>query len=372
MTWPPADPTSYAAPVGAAPDPTLPPGPPPYWSPEPRAGVDPKPPSRPWRRLRRVLVVAVVLGLLVAAGATAVAVQTVRDAHTPQTAVRNYFAALAGGDAASALAAGSVPAGGRALVSADVLRATLATAPIDDIQIGRVSLNGDAATVAVRYRLGGAHPQRVDDAVDLHRTHGTWRLARSAVPVSLSADTAASWAAAPATKPFALPTGLQLVFPGAAPVEYRSPLLEVDPTSRVVRLAETTDTLRVTAQLSEAGRATVTSTVVAALRACAAGGAGVDAYCPQPPAGRAGGVALRPVPQSFAGTLENTDQLSLDLAVGPESAGLLTVSGDIGVTGTWKVLDYDDVAQARRGTATITFGGTVAVGAPGVLTWDRS
>ena len=364
---PPGPPQAYGPP-----DPTLPPGPPPFWAYTPPAVPIFTPARRRWGRARRACVVLAVLGIVAALGATAVAVQYFREARTPEAAVRAYFAALARGDAATALAAGSVPEGGRALVSADVLRASLARSPIDDVTTGRVTRTGDAATVNVRYRLGGVSPEEVDDTVDLRRVDGRWQLRRSAVPLTLAVDDAATWAAVPAATPFAVPADSQLVFPGAVPVFFQSPLLAVAASGRAVRFAGTADSVHVTAEPSADGRSTVTRTVVAALTACVAGGADVDPFCPQPPAGREKATILRAVPQSFVGELQRVDQVDLDLAVAPDGGGTFTVSGTVDASGKWQVLDYDNVARERSGDTSITFGGTVSVGAVDVVAWERS
>ncbi|MHA3704988.1 hypothetical protein ACXR2U_22685, partial [Jatrophihabitans sp. YIM 134969] len=271
------------------------------------------------------------------------------------------------------LAAGAVPGGGRALVSADVLRAALALAPITDVTTGEVTRRGDTATVDVGYRLGGASPTRVDDVVAVTRVDGRWRLVRSAVPVSLGVDAAATWAAIAAPTPFAIPSGgVQLVFPGAVPVVYRTPLVQVAGDERVVRLSRTESALRVTAEPTEAGRSTVLKSVLAALTACAAGGEDVDPYCPQPAPGRSGTTVLRSVPGSFAGELQGLDRVDARVAVTPSSAGTFVVTGSVDASGKWQVLDYDNVARGRSGPTALPFTATVPVGATGTVSWDRS
>ena len=77
------------------------------------------------------------------------------------------------------------------------------------------------------------------------------------------------------------------------------------------------------------------------------------------------------MPRSFHGTLPDLDHLDLDLAVSPDTAGVIAVSGSVGADGSWQVLDYDNVAQPRSGRATIGFAATVPVGT-GVIAWERS
>lgn len=313
----------------------------------------------------------VVLGLVVAAVGATVAVLSYRAAGTPEAVVRAYFAALADGRAGDALAAGTVPAGGRALVSDDVLAATLATAPIDEVVVSRADVHGAAATVPVRYRVGGAQPVEVTDVVPVNRdAAGDWRLTRSAVAVQLTVAQATNWAAVPAARPFAVPDGTQLVFPGVVPVVYRAASLEVTPDTRTVRFADASSAHEIRAEISPAGATRVADAVRSALTACAAGGVRVDPFCPQPAPGTADGVALRPVPQSFVGSLTGSAP-TLTYDVAPGGGGTVAVTGSVTVSGRWQVLDYDNRAQDRSGTATMTFGATVAVATPGTVTWDR-
>jgi len=86
----------------------------------------------------------------------------------------------------AALAYGDLPAGKPDLLTTEVLAAQRAIAPISRITVDVAVGPGDTGTARVRYDLGFATgAQTVDDSIPLVRTGRTWRLAATAVPVTI-------------------------------------------------------------------------------------------------------------------------------------------------------------------------------------------
>ena len=69
---------------------------------------------------------------------------------------------------------------------------------------------------------------------------------------------------------------------------------------------------------------------------------------------------------------EGQRQMDLDIAVGPDGGGVLSVGGSVEASGDWQVLDYDNVARDRTGPTSITFAATVPVGATDAVAWERT
>ena len=223
---------------------------------------------------------ALLLATAVMLAGASIAVGAYQGAGDPATVVRSYFAAVAAGDAAGALGYGDLPAGRRDLLTADVLAAQNAVAPISDLIVLRVQHSGaNLATVDIGYTLDFASgPTIVVDTVALSRHGHDWRLASSAVAERVSpgnGSTLATFAGA------TVPTGDYAMFPGAVPITYHTPNLEADSSSRAVRFAGT-GSMQVDAQVTAAGRKAIAPAVNAALAACLAGKGAPQALCPVP------------------------------------------------------------------------------------------
>jgi hypothetical protein len=275
--------------------------------------------------------------------------------------VRAYFAAVSAGDASGALGYGDLPDGRRDLLTADVLAAQNAVAPISDVTVLRVLPHGtDSALVGVGYTLDfPSGPTLVVDVVRVvHRGHG-WRLGFSAVSQRIdpgNGSTLASFAGA------TVPTGDYAMFPGAVPIVYHTPNLEADPSSRVVRFVNN-GTLQLNAQVSAAGRRSIAPAVQLALSACLAGHGSPQVLCPVPDPQTA-------VPGSLRGRMTGKPGAGLELTVS-SSDGQIDISEEATVTGTYQSLDVNNLASATTVKSVGVRAHTFAT-APGKILWATS
>ncbi len=279
---------------------------------------------------------ALLLATAVMLAGASIAVGAYQGAGDPATVVRSYFAAVAAGDAAGALGYGDLPAGRRDLLTADVLAAQNAVAPISDLIVLRVQHSGaNLATVDIGYTLDFASgPTIVVDTVALSRHGHDWRLASSAVAERVSpgnGSTLATFAGA------TVPTGDYGMFPGAVPITYHTPNLEADSSSRAVRFAGT-GSMQVDAQVTAAGRKAIAPAVNAALAACLAGKGAPQALCPVPDPETA-------VPGSLRGRTTGKAGAGLQLIV-TSSDGEIDISEEATVSGIYQSLDENNLASA--------------------------
>lgn len=281
---------------------------------------------------------AVVAVALLATG-VAVAVRGYLATSGPAGAVRGYFAALASGDAASALAYGDVPSGSRTLLTDRALAAARHNGAIKRVRVGHVDRHGAQAQVDVHYVLDfpGA-PQPVDAVVPVHEAGGDWRLDAVAVDTALTMDRAVRRATVLGTR---LTSAAVLLFPGAVPVRLDTGLLALDPASASVALGGATSTA-VGVVVSDDGRARARAQVAAGLVACLQGRG--PRTCPEPDE--------RYLPGSLRGSLRSSPD-ALSVGVGASADGVLEVTGDVSVVGTWRRLDFDNQVHAGKGTVQV-------------------
>lgn len=303
--------------------------------------------------------IGVLTALLALTAGLVIAVLGYTAEDDPGSTVRDYFAALGRADAPAALALGTIPAGPRGLLTSEVLAAQQKLAPISNVSIVSSSRHGSQASVAVSYRLGFAGaPQQENDQVTLTRRDGRWRLDRVAVATQLrllQAADRASILGAP------VPDGSTLLFPGAVPVGFDTPYLELPPSIAAVGLdsANSTD-LRVA--VSAAGRQAVFTAIAAQLRGCLQPKA--DPRCPLP--------TDRIVPGTLRGRVDGDISSVVNLAVAVSARGAITVDGQVLFTGTWRALSFENVAEPQRGDLKLPVEGMTYLTTPLHIVWQQA
>lgn len=313
----------------------------------PQPTVTGPPPTR-WRarRHRGLFWLCVLLAAALTAGGGAYAYSSYRNSGGADGAVRGYLHALARGDAPTALSYGDVPAGPHTFLTSDVLQRQLQLAPIRDITIGADSDTGSGTRVPFGYVLGfGRGDLHVNDAVVVNKIGGRWRLARVAASLTVQlsgAQDRASFAGA------ALPTDPTLVFPGAVPVEFDSPYLQLTRASEAIGLSPSSGN-QLGVELTAAAKSTINGQLAALLTACGKGGPSTEATCPVP--------SPEYVPGSMSGTLTN-DPTDLSVDVDSAAEGLINVAGVANFTGNYSELDFNDVAHSQHGTLTVPYTAT--------------
>ena len=303
---------------------------------------------------------AVIVAVLLLVGGTLLAVVGYRRTEGPSGAVRGYFAALARGDAATALAYGDVPSGPHGLLTATVLRSQQHIAPIRHFSVLATHQTGDRARVVVRYVLAYAgSPQTINASVPAHRKGGAWRLDQVAVPVALDVDRAGQRASILGS---AIPDCDSLAFPGAAPITFDTPYLQLDAAEDSISFGAPPD-LHVYVELSPVGKQAVLRAVQTALDACLSGRG--DATCPLPDE--------RFVPGSVRGRLSGrvADNLTISLDDGP--AGLVKISGEQPVQATdYRKLSFVNQPVEGSGTVVLNVNARAYAVAPLHLLWGAS
>jgi hypothetical protein len=300
-------------------------------------------------------------GVLTLAG-TVVAVAGYFTSTGPGRVVRDYFAALSRGDARDALGYGALPDGPRELLTGPVLRAQQQVGRIGPVSVIAIDQDHDTASVSVHYAItfaGDTTPNVVDDQVRMIKHGRSWRLTETAVPVDLtlkSAQRRASVAGA------VIPTGRPLVFPGAVPIAFDAPALQLAGLpGRVVRFAHSTPPLEVT--VSAVGQQMVRGAVTAALRRCL-GSTDPDPLCPMPKGGRA-------VPGTVRGSIGD-EVPNLEVTVAPDADGRIDVTGDMAVTGSYTVLTFENQRQSKPMNRPLTIQAHTSARTPTDIVWDVS
>lgn len=214
---------------------------------------------------RKLYWAGVLAGVLLLAGGIVVGALGLTATASPASVVRSYFAALAHGDAAQALAYGSVPSGPRVLLTSDVLHEQQRIAALQDVSVRGTRRHGSHAVVAVTYRLTfrGAGVS-VSDDVALHKSSGNWRLDAAAVATELNTPVARQRESVLGTP---VPRGRTLLFPGALPIRLDTPYLAVAADTGYVSF-DSPPAAFVDLNVTQAGRAAFTSAVRERLRSC--------------------------------------------------------------------------------------------------------
>ena len=267
---------------------------------------------------RRLFWVAVAGAVALLVTGTLLAVRGYERTAGPDGAVRGYFAALARGDSAAALAFGDVPEGPHTLLTADVLASQQRIAPLRDLQVLATHRQGSRAAVVVRYVLGyPGSPQTINSRVPVHRHGDGWRLDAVAVPTSFDVDRALQRATVVGA---GVPDGDTLMFPGAVPISFDTPYLQLNAAEDSVSFGQPPG-IRVYVEVSPAGKQAVLAVVQRVLTACL-GGHG-DASCPLP--------NERYVPGSIRGSVVGSLADQVDVSLDDGTAGVLVVKGDVAV-----------------------------------------
>lgn len=310
---------------------------------------------RPPRHHRGLFWVAVLAALAAVAGGALITATAYVSESEPQTAAVAYFHALGRGDAAGALGLGELPPGPRTYLTREVLDAALSIATITDVRVLAVVRHGDTAKVTVEYQLGS---QQVSDGVSLVRHGRGWRLTRTAVPVHLNIAAGADRMSIAGAR---VPTATTLLFPGALPVALDTPNLDLGGLHVVHLDGAASQTLQ--PQVSAAGRRQVGNAVRAALQACLSGKVSSD--CPPPAQSTA-------VPGSVRGRLAGDVAREVSIDVDPGAAGLLDISGNVIVNGSYQELDFQNQPVHRTGTLELAVRAKCYASAPSRLAWGAA
>jgi hypothetical protein len=308
------------------------------------------PPGLCWSMVLLALVATVTGGVVAYVGYAATA--------GPDGAVKGYFDALARSDAPAALGFGDLPPGPHNLLTSTVLRDQQRLAPIRNVHIVSTERHGHTATVTVRYELrfaGGS--QEVGDTATVVRRGGSWRLAAVAASTQLVLLEAADRASIVGA---AVPTVAVLLFPGAAPIRFDTPFLELNPGTSNVRLADHGQT-NIDVQVSQRGQVAMTAALAAALKSCLLGAPSADPRCPLPSAWA--------VPGSLRATLADPLDARTVLSVTPDAHGVIQATAKVKVTGRYTDLDFDNLPVARKATVVLPVRATAYAVEPIVLTW---
>lgn len=310
------------------------------------------------RRHRAVFWLAVLLAFAAVGGGSALAFTAYEEETAAEHVVREYLAAIAGGDAAAALAYGDLPDGDSDLLTAEVLAAQLAIAPITSVEVD-ISAGPAEASAQVTYQLGFATgAQTVEDTLLLTRSGRIWRLVTVAVPVTMRVTNGANRATLAGAD---IPAGQHLLFPGALPIAFDTENLGLEPETRVVRFAQDSD-LEEAAELTEAGTAAVATALDAAFEACLAGTAAAPTLCPLPDDPRA-------VPGSLSGTVDAPAAEVVLIETQAGNDGLVRITGEVTVTGQYQQLDFNNQRVVKTGELVVEVRAACYVTSPETIIW---
>jgi hypothetical protein len=299
----------------------------------------------------------VLAAVLVGCG-VALAVSSGRGQSGPAAIVLDYFAALRRSDASAALGFGALPRGARTFLTSAVLGEQQRIAPISDVSVLAVHRHGARAVVRVRYALGFAQgPRFVTSRLRMQR--GTdWRVAAVATRVRVRVATAAQRATLAGAR---LPRRPVLLFPGAVPVRFDTPYLDVGPSAGVRIGASSVAVVR--PSVSTAGRLAVVAAVSAALRRCL-GAHGASPACPVPPG--------RFVPGGLRGRVLGPLASGLRIRLLRSPLGVLGIAGRASVRARYRRLTFRDQMVTGRGRLTLPITARAYAVAPLRLHWTAA
>jgi hypothetical protein len=299
---------------------------------------------------------------------SAVAVTSYLRADDPAEVVRGYFAAVARGDAAAALGYGDLPAAASRLLTRDVLASQRSRAKIDVLTVVAVHRGGNAggtdnvAEVDIRYQLAyRSGPTTVTDTVDVRRHGRSWRLGQAAVPVTLAMTQAQNRATIAGA---AIPREPVALFPGALPVVFDTPNLDLAAPSPTVRFSAA-GKLTVVPAVTPAARTAATAALTTAVARCLRGTGQADPSCPTPDDPRA-------VPGSLHGTVRTPVRDAVTVSVSDGADGLLDVSGWIRVAGQYAQLNFDNQKVAIAPKKAVQLSAHCYATDPATIAWDNS
>jgi hypothetical protein len=336
----------------------------------PRTDLVPEQVAPPAGRYQHAFWFALLLATAVTLAGTSFAVGAYVADAMPDTVVRAYFAALQRGDAPGALGYGPVlddqlgdgtaPAVQHQLLTPAVLAKQNSLAPIQDLVVRKVERSGDTANVDITYLIDlPSGRQFVSDTVPVVRHGHGWRLAASVVVEVVDPGGGSALADIIGTK---VPRGQFDLFPGAVPVSYDTPNLELSARDRVVRFADSGD-LQVDAAVSPAGRRAIAPAVDAAMAACLAGRSTVQTLCPVPDIGSS-------VPGSLRGRLVRSVSTTMTLRIDSPD-GRIHIGGAAAVDATYQGLDDNNIATTEH-TVTVPLAAYCYPTAPGTVRWNAS
>lgn len=308
--------------------------------------------------MRRALYwAAVLVGVALVTSGAVVAAIGYTTTVDPAGIVRGYFAALQRGDAAAALAYGSVPPGRRGMLTGNVLAEQQRIAPIRDLAVLQTHRHGEVATVDVKYTLAFPDADVAFSAhVGLHKESGDWRLNRVAVRTTLDAHGAVQRMTVLGAQ---VPAGPALFFPGALPITLDTPYLELAPFLDSVSF-DSTPVTSVALHVTEAGRAAMLRAVSTKLRACLTDSA--DPTCPLPDE--------RYLPDSLRGVVKGPLRATFVALDETEPIGTLDFHGTAVVAGTWHRLAFTNVAVNGHGRVELDLHARAYAVAPLQLRWS--
>ena len=116
--------------------------------------------------------------------------------------------------------------------------------------------------------------------------------------------------------------------------------------------------------VSPTGETTIDAAVNAAVTRCLTATTS-DPSCPLPDDDRA-------VPGTLRGTVQGTDRSALSLQVMSNPDGRIEINGTLTVSGTYTRLDFDNMPQAKSGTAQLPLFGLCYATSPTTIVWGIS
>jgi hypothetical protein len=157
-----------------------------------------------------------------------------------------------------------------------------------------------------------------------------------------------------------LPAGRPLVFPGAVPIAFDAPALQLA-AGRIVRFDQSKRPALEVA-VTSVGQKMVSEAVAAALRNCL-GTADPDLLCPMPTGGRA-------VPGTVRGAVDDVIP-DLTVTVASDADGRIEVTGQAQVTGNYTELTFDN-QRATKPVNRLTIQAHASARTPNEVVWDVS
>ena len=310
------------------------------------------------RRHRALYWSGVALAVIALVAGGIVAYVSYAETGGPAGAVRGYFAALERGDAPAALAYGDIPPGPRDYLTRAVRREQQRIAPMSDVHVTATSRSGRTATVSVTYRLQfAAGTAQFGDQVSVRERGASWHLVAVAASTRLGLGQAEDRARILGTP---VPSDPALFFPGALPITFDTPYLQLAPGTSSVQLQAPVDS-PLTVEVSAQGRAAMLTALRTAFTPCVTGTPAADPRCPLPSA--------RGVPGSLRGTIVGSFAPDAKVTVDAGSTGRIDVSGHVQVRGSYSELDFDDLPVHRSGTVSVPIAATAYAASPLRLTW---
>jgi len=321
-------------------------------------------------RHRGLVLLAALISAFALIGGGYLAVATYLNSAEPGDVAVAYFNAVANGDAARALSYGPVPSDDRRYLTADVLRAQLAVASIrapQVISVARTPGNANAATVNLSYRLTprDGDGRIVTDVVPMIRKNRHWWLAESAVLTRVGLAQARDRASFAGT---AFPSAPVLLFPGAMPITFDTPNLELSGVDSTV-LFSVADDSSIGVEASAAGIGAARAAVGTALQACLSG-TSTDPFCPSP---GNGSNVIRAVPGTLRGTVAAGAADGLTVTVSKDAHGMFLVEGTVSVSGKYLALNYTNLAASMSDPAiSVMISAQCYASSTSAVTWSSS